>query len=270
MNKRGDILFIGLNDLREDFIKEAHIAVGGQNKKMSIRNKWIAVGMILLILLLPNASPVFAKALIDIPIVGQFFEVITFNKIDERNGNSEIKIEAPEILSPNNLASVEQVNDEISTYIETSLMIFKAEHGEERSGLHIDYKIVTDNNRWFSLLVYSTEIGASAYESNKYYNIDKISGKTVAFKDLFKDFELVKGNINHYLIEEMKRQMTADDSIVYFIQDLDDTGFQTVSEDQSYFMNEEGQLVVSFNEYEVAPGFMGTVQFIIPEHIYRN
>ena len=34
--------------------------------------------------------------------------------------------------------------------------------------------------------------------------------------------------------------------------------------DQNFYINDENQLVIVFDEYEVAPGSMGTPEFVIP------
>ena len=40
--------------------------------------------------------------------------------------------------------------------------------------------------------------------------------------------------------------------------------FQSIDEDQDFYIDEAGQLVIVFDEYEVAPGYMGVPEFIIP------
>ncbi len=51
----------------------------------------------------------------------------------------------------------------------------------------------------------------------------------------------------------------------------------TVNEDrfnadinQNFYINKEGKFVISFDEYEVAPGYMGVQEFIIPTEIISN
>ena len=36
---------------------------------------------------------------------------------------------------------------------------------------------------------------------------------------------------------------------------------------ERYYFNENGELVISFDEYEVAPGYMGAVTFTIPLNV---
>lgn len=41
--------------------------------------------------------------------------------------------------------------------------------------------------------------------------------------------------------------------------------FEAIKEDQNFYLNEEGQIVICFDEYEVAPGYMGLVEFAVDE-----
>ena len=46
--------------------------------------------------------------------------------------------------------------------------------------------------------------------------------------------------------------------------------FQSVREDSTFYVNEKGNLVIVFDEYEVAPGYMGSVEFEIPDEVTRD
>ena len=63
--------------------------------------------------------------------------------------------------------------------------------------------------------------------------------------------------------------MQKDDSIVYWLNDTEipDSNFQSIKDDQNFYFNKDGQLVISFDEYEVAPGYMGAVEFTIPDSV---
>ena len=44
----------------------------------------------------------------------------------------------------------------------------------------------------------------------------------------------------------------------------DEECFQHIDPDQNFRLNEDGDLVILFDEYEVAPGSMGLPEFTIP------
>ena len=68
--------------------------------------------------------------------------------------------------------------------------------------------------------------------------------------------------------EQMASQMAADDSVSYFYNsDMPEDDFKELTGDESFYFNEEGLLVIAFDEYEVAPGSMGAPEFVIPQEV---
>ena len=43
--------------------------------------------------------------------------------------------------------------------------------------------------------------------------------------------------------------------------------FQSITEQTNFYFNESGELVIAFDEYEVAPGYMGAPEFVIPQKV---
>ena len=104
-------------------------------------------------------------------------------------------------------------------------------------------------------------------EYQYYYHIDKTTGEIASLKDLFENgadyITPVSGNI----MKQMKEQMAEDDSKVYWVDTKEELGhqFEQIKQDQNFYLNEDGQIVICFDEYEVAPGYMGLVQFAIED-----
>ncbi len=67
----------------------------------------------------------------------------------------------------------------------------------------------------------------------------------------------------------MKEQMAADEGIVYFLdnEDMPVAGFDKIQPDQDFYFNQDGEIVIEFDEYEVSPGYMGIVSFTIPRNV---
>lgn len=51
---------------------------------------------------------------------------------------------------------------------------------------------------------------------------------------------------------------------------VDFESFQSIAKDQSFYINNDGKLVISFDKYEVSPGYMGVVEFIIPTPVITD
>ena len=109
---------------------------------------------------------------------------------------------------------------------------------------------------------------ASGAQSTKIFTIDKTTGKQLSLKELFKDRPEMLSSITANIKEQMASQMEADDSVSYFYNsDMPEDDFKELTGDESFYFNEEGLLVIAFDEYEVAPGYMGAVEFTIPSSV---
>ena len=68
-------------------------------------------------------------------------------------------------------------------------------------------------------------------------------------------------------------QQVASGQADYFIPGgiwSDDECFKSISSEQNFYINSQNQLVIVFDEYEVAPGSMGMPEFIIPTAILQG
>ena len=46
--------------------------------------------------------------------------------------------------------------------------------------------------------------------------------------------------------------------------------FKELNGDESFYFNEKGELVITFDEPAVAPAYMGAVEFTIPQSVTGN
>ena len=59
--------------------------------------------------------------------------------------------------------------------------------------------------------------------------------------------------------------------IAYWVDsDTPEWDFESVKEDTTFYVNEDGKLMIVFDEYEVAPGYMGSVEFEIPTAVVQD
>ena len=57
----------------------------------------------------------------------------------------------------------------------------------------------------------------------------------------------------------MNAQMSADENITYFIGEQ--WGFTEITGTEQFYITDGGDVVIVFDEYAVAPGFMGACEF---------
>ena len=71
--------------------------------------------------------------------------------------------------------------------------------------------------------------------------------------------------------KKMQEQMANDENISYWINNSGiGEEFATVSADHNFYWNENGDLVIIFDEYEVGPGSMGTPEFVIDRDVIKD
>ena len=244
-------------------------------------------------ILIPNVSPHVAMAMEKIPIVGNIVRVITFGRYgfeDDRhyadveipqlevettptdNGSTfSVETQQPGSTSESEIVdSVDNINEEITDYVTPILNDFQASIDEDTAKtLNIDYEVVTDTDTWFTLRLNILEIQAGGYQYNKYYHIDKTTGRQVTLSDLFQEDADYITAISENIKTQMKEQMAVDEGVMYFVEgdDMPGDGFEQIQSDQDFYFNEDGEIVIEFDEYEVSPGYMGIVSFTIPESV---
>jgi len=119
-----------------------------------------------------------------------------------------------------------------------------------------DYNISYNKNGLFSLTetIYTYTGGAHGITTKKTYNVDINSGKPISLQSMFKDGVDYKDLIN----QEISKQI-AENPDKYFTGDM---GFKTIADDQNFYI-QEGEIVIYFSQYEIAPYASGIPEFEI-------
>lgn len=247
-----------------------------KQKRKMYYNLGVAIAAVVALVILPNTSPLVAQAMEQLPIVGGLFEVITIRNYTFEDEFRHVDVEVPFIVEPNSEngeknVAVQSVNKSVEEYVDEMLADFETTMQQEGyHGLDIAYEIITDTESWFTLRIDVVDTQASGYQTQKFYHIDKTTGKKVQIEDLFiKDSNYVD-IISEEIIRQMQEQMKGGE-IVYFIEDDGIVEpFRKISEDQNFYFNKEGELVIVFGEYEVGPGCIGCPEFTISEDILKD
>lgn len=234
----------------------------------------MAAGLILVILfMLPNISVSLAKDLEQIPVIGSIVKVITIRNYFYSDDYHEMDIDVPQIMSDNG-GAFDLVNKDISELTDALVHKFYEELEEVGNDAHgavyVDYTPVTNTERWFALEIRVTEAVGSSNTYYKYYNVDRRSGKIVTLGDI-----AAGENFYSAAEEEIRRQMQdemqKDDGKFYWI-DKSEIGmdFLSLSSEHNFYLDEDGALVIPFDKYEVAPGYMGTPRFKVGKEVIRD
>ena len=248
------------------------------------RNSFIrsfALAIICIAVVLPNINYDVAQAMSNIPVVGNFFDAVTFRNYSIQEDGHIADVKIPKVItdqsSEKDADVAQSINKEIQSIVEEKMESFKQSLKDKTSGstqLFVDYEIVNSTKDYFTLKLVTFESGASGYEEEYYYTIDISSGKEMSLADLFpKDADYINP-ISRNIIDQMREQINSGEAIYWVDLPEDDPdrefAFKTISESQDFYINESGNLVICFDEGEVAPMYMGCVKFIIPNKITKS
>ena len=244
-----------------------------------------AAAVLAIVLILPNTSQTAAAAMQQIPLLGNLFKITTVREyqVDEERNMANVKVPQVEVqdstdgnTDADRAAQAKESADAINFDIEeeTNKLIdeFKESMKNEEGyqDIYIDSKVLTDNDRLFSLELILYQGAGSGYEQHKHYTVDKLTGKELTLKDLCGNDYV--DTISEEVKKQMKEQMAADESVKYWLDDPDvpEWNFDKIAEDQDFYVDAEGHVVICFNEYDVAPGSMGCVEFTMPQTVTLN
>lgn len=271
------------------------------------RSAWTAAAAMIVLIALPNTNVQIAHAMENIPVLGGFFRLVTVRQYNYSDENHDAEIELAQITygedgegtpvgevavgaaAPDNADAgnaegagqeagvaklseegVQAVNQDMEATVEELIRQFEDTLSEEGyHGVHVSQEVVTDNTQYYTVKLSVLETEASGYEHNQFYTVDKQTGNVVTLADLFAEGSDYISVISENIKTQMREQMAADEGVIYFLDDEDmpEFNFQSITAQTNFYFNENGELVIAFDEYEVAPGYMGAPEFVIPQEI---
>lgn len=233
---------------------------------------------------LPFASPSVAAAMETIPGIGRFVQVITSYRYVYNGENHDADVKIPSVQYENDgqkkydgetsLAadyinkSVEELTGEVLEHFNEAIEKF----GDEfHSSLKIDYEILRDSENWFTLRVMIYQGTGSSNTYYKIYHIDKQADAFVTLGDLFYDSDSALTAIDENIRGQMREKMSADTSMSYWIDDENvNISFSKIDGEHNFYFSDNGDIVILFDKYEAAPGYMGCPEFEIPKSVYME
>lgn len=272
---------------------EAGIRQAKEETKMKKRSKVIVytgraaggvAAAMVMITVMANSGAAIAHAMAKIPVIGAIAEVVTFREYEstDNNNNMEADIKIPEVSVKNedgtvNEETTQKINKSIQEYTDEIIAQYEADvkaagEGEGHMNVELDYSVITNSDRLFSIRFDQLLVMASGTQMVKIYHIDKQTGEMIGLDGLFKNGADYITVLSENIKEQMKERMAADESLVYWVdnEDMSEWNFESIKEDNTFYVNENGKLTIVFDEYEVAPGYMGSVEFEIPTEIIQD
>ena len=263
----------------------------------------VAAAAVATFVILPNTTASVAHAMEQIPIIGRLVEVVTFRDYEYESDKKMADIEVPELevvtveketaddsvasnseenatnqqndsaVQQNLKKTTEEINAEIQLITEEIIADFEASLAEDEGYKDVVVKseILATTPAYFTLKLMCFEAAGSGYEWNHYYTIDLNTGERIQLKNLFKENADYITKISENIKVQMQEQMDADESVMYWLNDeMEEFNFKQITEDTSFYLNDNGNLMICFNEGDVGPMSMGVVEFEIPEEVIRD
>ena len=259
-----------------------------------------AAAFLMAFIILPNTSGTVAYAMSQIPVLGRLVEVVTFRDYQYEDERNSANVEVPELAvaeeeipeetvvtkgvagealieedavnekKENLQKSMEEINAEIRTITEPFIEEFKTnlENEEGYQDLIVESEVINSTSEYFTLKLICYTASASGAEWNYYYTIDLNTGERILLEDIFAEGADYVTLISENIKVQMEEQMAADENVHYWLHDeMEEFNFTKIAEDQSFYLTENGEVVICFNEGDVAPMYMGVVEFVIPQEV---
>ena len=250
--------------------RENKTEVSGNFSKYAI----MAAGFLLVFLIIPpNVSTAYAQALEKVPVISNIVKVVTIRNYFYSDDNHEMNVNVPKIADESSGAA-EDINKDIDEMIEILVGQFYEEVegiGDQGHGaVYTDYSVLTNTEKWFTLRIQVHEDAGSSNTYYKYYHIDRNSGKLIQLGDLAADdrfYSIIENEIKR----QMREQMAEDINKKYWVDDAElGQDFVKLAENHNFYWDENEDLVIVFDKYEVAPGYMGTPEFTVSKELIRD
>lgn len=295
MVEKNDLLERELHILRKEYekhqmtdaqVKQLHrtIKEAGKMKekrtggiRFAVAAAAVAAG---LFVILPNTSGTIAHAMEQIPIIGQLVKVVTFRDYEYESDRNMADIEVPEIKPEEQLAdstlqenidrTTAEINAEIQSITDELIAEFEKNLDEEMGYQDVVVKseVLATTPEYFTLKLICYQGAGSGYQWNYFYTIDLNTGERLQLKDIFEEGADYITPISENIKVQMQERMDADESVYYWLNDeIEEWNFKAITDGTSFYLNERGNVVIGFNEGDVAPMYMGTVEFEIPADV---
>lgn len=276
----------------------------GKEKRMKVnkkvmRNIVAAAAVVAVFIVVPNTSAKAAYAMSNIPVIGKLVEVVTFRDYKYESERQNADVNVPELVAggtengtdgvqvvtdteqetaadagvqENLKKTTEEINAEIQEITEEIIAVFESGLKQEDGYQDVVVKseVIATTEDYFTLKLICFQAAGSGAEWDYFYTIDLTTGERLAMEDLFAEDADYITPISENIKTQMREQMEADDMIYYWLDDEEipeEWNFHAITDETSFYLNENDELVIAFNEGDVAPMYMGTVEFVIPKDV---
>lgn len=244
--------------------------------KKKLRTQILGLASVLLIFVMSiNMNQAFAISMRQVPVLGDLVKVLTFRTYSVNDALYHAEIDIPVIEGLEDTDLQNRINEK---YLEDSQLLyenFQRDMAELQAvggghlGVDSGFIVKTETDKLLSIGRYVVNTVGSSSTVMHYDTIDKENSFLLTLPSLFKTDDYVE-IISENIIDQMRSQMAEDENIYYWVEDEAISNFTVIKADQNFYISDQGKLVIAFDKYEVAPGYMGLCEFEIPTEILTD
>ena len=160
----------------------------------------------------------------------------------------------------------DKVKKVINKLITQAIDDFTNEFKEFDKEPNTEHKLIADitfqnyysDDKIISFSINATQIMADSYLQKKFYTVDLKTGEVYNIEHFLRsDYQnIVKKSVQQQIAENKEKYP----NLMYFDEAVNNL---KITNEQPFYINKDNQVVVVFNQFEIAPGYMSLPEFII-------
>lgn len=135
-------------------------------------------------------------------------------------------------------------------------------------GLLSDFIIKTDSENILAFDYYVLNVVGSSSTKHEFYTFNKKKGEIVTLKEILGNDSDCVSTISKYIKNKMIT-LNKKRNGMFWVEKGSPEEFERIKDDQNFYINNKGALVICFDKYEVAAGAQGSPEFVIPSNIIK-
>lgn len=178
----------------------------------------------------------------------------------ETNGTI-VTIKYPQIVNVDDKIEKEVNNlilKTIDSYLDEIKEFDKNPNTEHKLIVNIDFENYYSDNETISFSINSSQILADSYLQKKFFTINLTTG------EVYNVEHFLGPNYQNIILTTVKKQIVEDTkknpSYIYFDDEVNNL---KISSKQPFYINKDNQVVIVFNQFQIAPGYMSLPEFTI-------
>lgn len=219
-----------------------------------------------------NVNESFASTLSKIPGMNNIVKIMMIKNIRENNSVIDLDLKQPSVVitkeqelqnTINNIIQnkIDELTEEGKEIAKEYKEAFISTGGNEKDfkpvDIKINYEIKNNSEKYLSFKI-DRELGVfNAYNNQFYYNYDLINKREVKLEDIYgKEYkDIINKDIKRQINMRIKNKEG-----VFFEKEA---GFNSIDDDQKFYINDDNNIVIHFDKYEIAPGCEGAIEFVL-------